>query len=99
MSNLIYLYAPVGERIGTYCPDTGRAQIGDKFLAVERVCRNVCESKYNDEFICSECGLWLDLYGNGCGYGSTMAFFEGRKVARELDAPNYCPNCGAKVVE
>lgn len=74
MSNLIYLYAPVGERIGTYCPDTGRAQIGDVLLAPERTCRMVKPEWAGPKSrtkACSECGMqfetWLENYCSYCG--------------------------------
>lgn len=74
-------------------------RLADLIEPEERTCRNVSKSTYSDEFNCSECGLSLDLIGSECGCGSTMAFFKGRKMVRELKEPNYCPNCGAKVVE
>lgn len=67
MSELIYLYAPVGERIGTFCPQTGRAQIGNVLLAPERICHAV-EGRVFPK--CSECGETMGYafrYCSGCG--------------------------------
>ena len=64
----------------------------------ERTCRNT-EGVLLGLFSCSECGLSLDLCGDGCCSDSTMMFFKGYSIFRTLDMPNYCPNCGAKVVE
>lgn len=37
----------------------------------------------SNDFKCSECGNILDFYGVNCGRGDA----------------NYCPNCGAKMIE
>lgn len=82
MSDHIDLYDSDGLRVGAFCVRTGRAQIGDMFLAVERTCRIVHPV---DEFgdigeVCSECG-----FGN----------MRDRFTAQPF---RFCPRCGARVV-
>lgn len=58
-----------------------------------RTCRNVCASV--SEFICSECGFNCDLT-------SWISLFDGdtgKHRHHHHGTPNYCPNCGAKVVK
>ena len=73
MGDLIKLYDENGERVGTYCIETGRAQIGTNFFVVERACR--IDRRVPDAPFCYECAYDWD------------------------DDWNYCPNCGARVVE
>lgn len=51
---------------------------------VERTCKSVTDHGYRFRFTCSACG-YVALVHN-C-------------VIRYDEVPNYCPNCGAKVVE
>ena len=52
-------------------------------------CRNT--SGYRDVFLCSECGVKLELIaGTGNGHGD---------VFHVPFQPIYCPNCGAEVVD
>lgn len=48
----------------------------------ERTCANVNEDDYLGYFTCDSCGAECSVEWSGSGYG----------------APNYCPSCGAKVV-
>lgn len=50
----------------------------------ERMCRNV-SIKHEGVFICSDCGVYLDI-----------AYMEDAEKDYE---PKFCPNCGAKVVK
>ena len=54
--------------------------------------RGTCHDKGNIErFICSECGCRLDLQDDD--WEATMWLDEAAMV------PNFCPNCGRKVVD
>ncbi len=56
-------------------------------------CRSVCNSV--SEFTCSECGF-------GCDLTSWISLFDGddgRHRHHHHGMPNYCPNCGRKVVD
>ena len=55
--------------------------------APERTCRNDSTKRGKGVFLCSECGVDLDIAE--MGEEDLDAFYE----------PNFCPNCGAKVVE
>lgn len=50
----------------------------------ERTCRNV-SIKHEGVFICSDCGVYLDI-----------AYMEDAETDYE---PKFCPNCGAKAVK
>lgn len=79
-------------RIGTYqvTLDDYKSAIAAWNNRYERTCRNV--SKWPDERLeCSECGSIADY-----------ASYEDEPfvmVDGVADIPNYCPNCGAKVVD
>ena len=77
---VIKLYDENGDRVGTYCVETGRAQIGCNFFVVERACHNLG----------GEEGTNFELYDFGC---SACGF------CGDICEPNYCPYCGAKVVQ
>ena len=83
MSDHIDLYDSDGLRVGAFCVRTGRAQIGDMFLAVERTCRaDLTEGRGERHpwrtWECSACGgTYEDVYGS----------YE------------FCPRCGARVVD
>lgn len=86
MSDLIYLYAPVGERIGTFCPDTGRAQIGNLLLSVERIC-HIRVVKH---------GPLYSVYHFDC---CDREWSESNTDAGATELPGtVCPYCGAVVV-
>ena len=55
-------------------------------------CRNVCNSL--SEFTCDRCGFNCDL----TSWISLFDGDEGRHRHHHHGTPNYCPNCGAKVV-
>lgn len=55
-------------------------------------CRNLSEWHDADEFICSKCGIILN------GYAEVVYNDDGSTDVFEF-ACEYCPNCGAKVVE
>lgn len=55
----------------------------------ERTCRNDSLKRDAGVFVCSECGIYLDIADmNWDGEDDSGGFYD----------PNYCPNCGAKVV-
>lgn len=55
----------------------------------ERTCRNDSLKRDAGVFACSECGVYLDIADmNWDGEDDSGGFYE----------PNYCPNCGAKVI-
>jgi len=61
-------------------------------LNAAMVGRGTCHDKGNIErFICSECGCRLDLQDDD--WEATMWLDEAAMV------PNYCPNCGRRVVD
>lgn len=75
-----------------YCPSCGAGSVRkqEKGYAIEawntraeRTCRNVPQED-GSWFKCSECGFWIDWY---CG------------DTNEDENMNYCPNCGAKVMD
>lgn len=90
MSDHIDLYDSDGLRVGAFCVRTGRAQIGDMFLAAERTCRDASERPW--QLWCSECGARLDLEDND----GEPTLWNGKGAPLPV---NFCPNCGAKVVE
>lgn len=54
-----------------------------------RTCRNDSLKRGAGVFVCSECGIYLDIADmNWDGEDDSGGFYD----------PNYCPNCGAKVV-
>lgn len=55
-------------------------------------CRSVCNSV--SEFTCSECGFNCDL----TSWISLFDGDDGRHRHHHHGMPNYCPNCGRKVV-
>lgn len=56
----------------------------------ERTCRNDALKGAEGVFICSECGVYLDIADmEWDGEDESGGFYE----------PNYCPNCGARVVD
>lgn len=61
-------------------------RLADLIEPEERTCRNTSEAVVKGPFTCSACGehskTWYHM-----GFGDMYA-----------DVPNYCPNCGAKVV-
>lgn len=80
---IIHLYGGDGGLVGQWCPETGRAQIGDMLFAQERTCR-MSDTHWDDGectwgCICSECGA-KHQYERG-------------------EWMNYCPKCGRRVVE
>ena len=81
MAKLVKLYDENGERVGTYCIETGRAQIGDKFFAVERTCKNA--SIDNDDFVCSKCNSEMPF-----------AFVYQNNIEVKI---KFCPICGARI--
>ena len=80
--------AMVGEPIHLGYRTTKRVSIAEAIAAwnsrAERTCRNL-DKHYNIMFKCSECGHW------------ECQDFDGEKILPQTW--NYCPNCGAKVVE
>lgn len=61
-------------------------------IIAQAECRDVCASI--SEFTCSSCGFNCDLT-------SWISLFDGdsgRHRHHHFGTPNYCPNCGAKVV-
>ena len=56
MGDLVKLYDENGERVGTYCVETGRAQIGCNFFVVER-------ATPSDKLLCQHCGYSI-VYKN-----------------------------------
>lgn len=70
--------------VGKVNVKTGRALIGDSFLAMERTCEN-SYGRGNSlrAFMCSECHVDLSTYGDS---DCDPSWFD------------YCPNCGARVV-
>ena len=79
-----------------HTPDQAIERIGKLTRHVpERTCRNKGDQFV---FVCSECGLNLELDCDEIGYGTPMVFREGKDV-RKLDKPSYCPNCGARIIE
>ena len=96
MSDLIGLYNSDGVRVGSYCERTGRAQLGMSFLAVEHACKNISDDP-NDSFVCSECEAHVyDYHVN-----SSCLDENGKRwyIAPGNCGWNYCPNCGAKIVD
>ena len=87
MSDLIKLYDENGERVGTYCIETGRAQIGNSFFVTERAChliRNEWGTPLTDQYFtydCSECGYTVKKISKFATY----------------TPPNYCGHCGCKI--
>ena len=68
MAKLVKLYDEDGNRVGTYCIETGRAQIGMNFFVVERTCHLVM-SEYG-LWTCDKCGLPVEfdsIYCPECG--------------------------------
>lgn len=57
------------------------------FVASRRVCNDISDN--DDKFVCSNCGTLLLIWDNG----EYSLYVDGAG-----DYPNYCPNCGAKVV-
>lgn len=66
-----------------------RVEIEFDMYVKERTCENVGEET---DFSCSECGarLYIEICGD-----YTMILEDGKTL---VTMPNYCPNCGAKVV-
>lgn len=60
----------------------------------ERTCINLSD---NGGFTCSECGA--NVYG--ASYGSSYVDGDGKRWYTTANQPqwNYCPNCGARVIE
>lgn len=61
-------------------------------IIAQAECRDVCASI--SEFTCSSCGFNCDLT-------SWISLFDGdsgRHRHHHFGTPNYCPNCGARVV-
>lgn len=62
-------------------------RLADLIEPEERTCRNTCEAAVKGPFTCSACGensrTWVDM-----GFGDQM-----------MEVPQFCPNCGSKVVE
>ena len=56
-------------------------------------CKSVCNSV--SEFTCSECGFNCDL----TSWISLFDGDDGRHRHHHHGMPNYCPNCGRKVVD
>ena len=85
MSDLIKLYDENGNRVGTYCVETGRAQIGMNFFVIERAC-HIDTSTYEQGGIvkCDACGKRIPTK-----HRNTHTV--------EAKYP-HCPWCGAKVV-
>ena len=76
-------------------PAIGACKVLIDNARTERTCRNKGDQFV---FVCSECGLNLELDCDEIGYGTPMVFREGKDV-RKLDKPSYCPNCGARIIE
>lgn len=58
---IIGLYDADGERAGSWCPETGRAQLGMAFYVQERTCRNIDDGS---GFECNACGYRIDYCTN-----------------------------------
>lgn len=78
--------------MGLYASSEGALRLGVRRLAdliepEERTCRNTCEAAVKGPSTCSACGensrTWVDM-----GFGDQM-----------MEVPQFCPNCGSKVVE
>ena len=69
---------------------------------VERTCHNMSDFQDCDCFICSECGEAFETarleYDDDLFYSLNDAVHEDYYDRCDCDL-NYCPNCGAKVVE
>lgn len=64
MAELVKLYDENGERVGTYCIETGRAQIGHNFFVIERACKpeyRDCGDGF-DSYYCPNCGEFMGIY-------------------------------------
>lgn len=99
MSDLIGLYNSDGVRVGSYCERTGRAQLGMSFLAVEHTCKNIGDDP-KVWFVCSECEAHVYSYHINSSYLDE----DGKRWYRWYSTDgncgwNYCPNCGAKIVD
>lgn len=64
MVDLVKLYDENGERVGTYCIETGRAQIGYNFFVIERACKPECRDSSDGfhSYYCSNCGEFMGIY-------------------------------------
>ena len=96
MSDLIGLYNSDGVRVGSYCERTGRAQLGMSFLAVEHACKNIGDDP-KVSFVCSECEAHVYSYHIDSSYLDE----DGKRWYSTAGncGWNYCPNCGAKIVD
>lgn len=62
-----------------------------------RECVDVADA--GDEFACSDCGIWFE-YEPEPNDTRAIYYFDGEeKEARVLTEPNFCPNCGARIVK
>lgn len=61
-------------------------RLADLIEPEERTCRNMYEGAVKGPFTCSACGEYSKTWYH-MGFGDMYA-----------DVPNFCPNCGAKVV-
>lgn len=59
----------------------------------EFTCHNDNHETWNEDFICSECGV-IFCQDDGEYYGPHLYM----PFSSEGVAPSYCPNCGARVV-
>ena len=73
-----------GAHFNTYTEAEAIAAWNSRAQTVERTCRNV-DKRYSIMFKCSECGHW------------ECQDFDGEKILPQKW--NYCPNCGAGVVD
>lgn len=62
------------------------ARLAELIEPDERTCRNMYEGAVKGPFTCSACGEYSKTWYH-MGFGDMYA-----------DVPNFCPNCGAKVV-
>lgn len=78
--------------MGLYASSEGALRLGVRRLAdliepEERTCRNMYEGAVKGPFTCSACGEYSKTWYH-MGFGDMYA-----------DVPNFCPNCGAKVIQ
>lgn len=69
MDNFVSLYGHDGRLLGKLCLDTGRAQIGYLFYAVERTCERLARGDSRDLYtywVCSECNSSMPSPSNYC---------------------------------
>ena len=77
-----------GTRYGDRYHTTEAEAIAAWNTRAERTCRNISPKLGNNEFTCEECCARV--------YGAKGQWFDANWNYHDF---NYCPNCGAKVVE